>query len=91
MNDTSAQTPYLAAIDEAIQKAGSQAKFAAAMGRSQPTIHAWRNKAGRAPADACPTIEALYGVRCEKLRPDLFWTRDNSGNVTGYHVPLEAA
>lgn len=27
-------------------------------------------------------------VSCESIRPDVVWTRDSDGEVTGYHVPL---
>jgi DNA-binding transcriptional regulator YdaS (Cro superfamily) len=80
----------LDALNSAIRTAGSQAKFAATLGVSQPTVHGWR-ALGRAPEDRCPTIEALYGVRCEALRPDTIWTRNDAGEITGYHVRLSAA
>lgn len=80
-------TTPLDALNEAIRKAGSQAKFAAALRVSQPTVNGWR-AAERAPEDRCPTIESLYGIRCEVLRPDKVWTRDTAGQITGYHVPL---
>jgi DNA-binding transcriptional regulator YdaS (Cro superfamily) len=80
-------TTSLKALNEAIRKAGSQAKFAADLGVSQPTVHGWR-RAKRAPEERCPTIEALYGIRCELLRPDTDWTRDAADNITGYRVHL---
>ncbi len=83
-------SPALAALNEAIADAGSQAAFAAALDVSQPTVTGWKN-AGRAPEARCPAIEALFGVPCERLRPDLKWTRDGHGNVTGYHVQLGSA
>jgi DNA-binding transcriptional regulator YdaS (Cro superfamily) len=43
------------------------------------------------PRDHCPAIEAETGVRCEELLPDVVWTRDATGQVTGYHVPLQKA
>jgi DNA-binding transcriptional regulator YdaS (Cro superfamily) len=35
------------------------------------TIYQW--KQSRIPADYCPDIEALTGVTCEELRPDVNW------------------
>ena len=35
------------------------------------TVYQW--KLGRVPADYCPDIEAITGVRCEDLRPDVHW------------------
>lgn len=29
-------------------------------------------------------------VRCELIRPDVVWTRNEAGEVTGYHVPLKS-
>ena len=39
---------------------------------SHQTIYQWK-KTGRVPAEYCPDIEALTGVRCEELRPDVNW------------------
>ena len=36
------------------------------------TVYQWK-KTGRVPAEYCPDIEALTGVRCEELRPDVNW------------------
>lgn len=34
-------------------------------------IYQW--KQSRVPADYCPDIEELTGVKCEELRPDVNW------------------
>lgn len=34
-------------------------------------IYQWSKN--RVPADHCPDIEKLTGVRCEELRPDVNW------------------
>lgn len=39
--------------------------------RDHRTIYQW--KQSRVPADYCPDIEAITGVRCEDLRPDVAW------------------
>jgi DNA-binding transcriptional regulator YdaS (Cro superfamily) len=38
---------------------------------SKASISRW--KSDRVPAEACPDIEALTGVKCEELRPDVRW------------------
>jgi DNA-binding transcriptional regulator YdaS (Cro superfamily) len=78
------------ALQIAVDKAGSQSALARDLGKKQGHVWDWL-QSGRTPPDICPTIEALYGVRCEDLRDDLDWTRDGSGNITGYHVRLAKA
>lgn len=80
-------------IQEAVRKAGGQtalAKLLSAGGRkvSQGHIWAWLKRDGRPPEDMCPAIETATGVRCERLRSDVHWVRDDGGLVTGYHVPV---
>jgi DNA-binding transcriptional regulator YdaS (Cro superfamily) len=43
------------------------------MGRpvSKASISRWKKE--RVPAEVCPDIEALTGMRCEELRPDVNW------------------
>ena len=78
----------LEALQIAVDTAGSQSALARLLDKKQGHVWDWLNKNGQAPAEVCPTIEALTGVACEDLRSDLAWTRDEHGNVTGYHVPL---
>lgn len=78
-------------IDRAATAAGSNAALALQL-RVDPTlVHQWRR--GRRPIAGrhCPAIEAATGVRCEELRPDLQWLRNEAGEVTGYTVPVRAA
>lgn len=35
------------------------------------TVYQWTKT--RVPSDYCPDIEAITGVRCEELRPDVNW------------------
>lgn len=79
------------AIDRAAKAAGSSAALAAALRVNPALVHQWRK--GRRPLALrhCPAIEAATGVRCEELRPDVEWIRDESGAVTGYQVPTRAA
>lgn len=38
---------------------------------SKASISRWKKE--RVPAEACPDIEALTGIKCEHLRPDVHW------------------
>ena len=40
--------------------------------KGHATIYQWK-QTGRVPAEYCPDIEAITGVRCEALRPDVNW------------------
>ena len=52
--------------------------------KNTQTIYQW--KVLRVPADHCPTIEAITGVRCELLRPDVDWA---VLRATGAPPPVE--
>jgi DNA-binding transcriptional regulator YdaS (Cro superfamily) len=90
-----AQTP----LEEAVAALGGQTATARHLGVSQSLVAQWlardrdpEQRKGRPLSEEyCPAIERGTGVRCERLRPDTIWTRDQSGEVTGYHVPLTAA
>lgn len=75
-----------AALDRAIKTFPTQDAFAAALGVKSPSVSEW--KKGRVPEDRCPTIEQLTRVTCEELLPDVDWTRDAKGTVTGYHIAI---
>jgi DNA-binding transcriptional regulator YdaS (Cro superfamily) len=75
------------ALQRAIDKAGSQTALAAAIGKTQGHVSAWMRRNG-APADICPSIEAITGVRCEELQPDLVWVRDAKGRPTHYTIAV---
>lgn len=82
-------------IEEAVRLAGGQTALAKALSTPDGTIRqghvwAWLNRDKKAPAEHCPAIENLTGVRVEHLRPDLNWTRGEDGKPTGYHVRLAA-
>lgn len=66
MNDTDV------ALNRAIVAAGGISAMARALGlSSHGVVHQWR--LNRVPAEHCPDIEALTGIRCEELRPDINW------------------
>lgn len=59
-------------LEEAIRIGGGITKLAKDLGlSSHSVINGWRLT--RIPSDHCPNIEALTGVRCERLRPDVNW------------------
>lgn len=62
------------ALERAIEAAGSQTAFAAAIGPEIKTGHVYHwLKVGKLPAEHCPLIESAFGVTCEELRPDVAW------------------
>jgi len=65
-------TTQLDALNEAIAAAESLRAFAATVGApSTYAVKAWRIT--QVPERYCPRIERAYGVRCERLRPDVDW------------------
>lgn len=60
-------------LDEAIRQAGGLSALASELGVSVQTASNWRSR-GRVPAEHCPAIERVTGVRCEDLRPDVPWS-----------------
>ncbi|MDY4297539.1 MULTISPECIES: YdaS family helix-turn-helix protein [unclassified Xanthomonas] len=76
------------AIGRAVQAAGGQSRFAAAIGVSPQAVAPYF-KRGLSP-ERCPAAEKATGVRCEELRPDLHWIRKR-GRVIGYTVLLPQA
>lgn len=54
---------------ELISKVGSAMRLSRAVGhRSHSTVLKWRS----IPPHHCPTIERIFGIPREELRPDLF-------------------
>lgn len=83
-------------LEVAVSVLGGQAATGRLLGVSQSLVSQWiarvrdpEGKLGRPlPEEYCPALERAAGVRCDRLLPDVVWTRDPSGAVTGYHVPL---
>lgn len=65
-----------------ISTLGGLTAVAKLCGVKPPSVHEWV-KRGAIPADRCEQIERATGgaVRCEDLRPDLDWTRDEHGRA----------
>lgn len=60
-------------LERAIARAGGLTEMAKKLGvTGHAVIYQWKKT--RVPADRCPDIEALTGVRCEELRPDVNWS-----------------
>lgn len=77
-------------FDRAVEIVGSKAELARRCGVTPQAISQWNPEA--VPLDACPAIETATDgrVRCDALRPDTEWQRDQEGRVTGYVVPVVA-
>lgn len=68
----SSMSPETQSLNNAIKAAGGIAAFARSLGlKSHSVANQWRLT--RVPAEFCPDIENLTGVRCEELRPDVNW------------------
>lgn len=81
----------IAALRLAVRAAGGQSALARAIGGpvKQAHVWAWLNRNTKVPADYCPAIERATGVKCEQLREDLDWVRNEAGEVTSYCVHIE--
>lgn len=59
-------------LARAIRIAGGMSKLARELNlSSHGVVYQWTRT--RVPAEHCPDIERLSGVRCEELRPDVSW------------------
>ena len=59
-------------LDDAIAKAGGVTLLANSLRITKGAVSQWKKR--RVPAWRCPAIEALTGVPCESLRPDIDWS-----------------
>ena len=69
--ETTALSPQAEALSRACQIAGNQSALALKLGKTKAAISRWKSE--QVPAEVCPEIERLTGVRCEELRPDVNW------------------
>jgi DNA-binding transcriptional regulator YdaS (Cro superfamily) len=67
----------------------TQADFAFIAGVSQTRVSQWES-GEEVPPGKCPAIERYTegALRCETLRPDIDWRRDEEGVVTSYCVHI---
>lgn len=68
-----------AALDEAVDRAGTQGALAAVLTKesgqkiTQQSVSLWCKGAYPFPTELCPIVEERYGVTCERLRSDIRW------------------
>lgn len=78
MGGVNSPTPDETPLERAIRLADGMTALARKLNerghdiKGHATVYQW--KVGRVPADYCPDIEAITGVRCEELRPDVNWS-----------------
>lgn len=84
-NDDPIRKPETDAVARAIRKLGGIQKAEDRSGISQP--HLLEIIFGGIAADACDCVDienaCLHEVKCEEMRPDLLWFRDEGGEVVG--------
>lgn len=69
------------ALQRAIEQVGSKAELARRLSERNdgkrvvtgPAVYQWERQ-DRVPAEYCPDIEAITGIACELLRPDVNWS-----------------
>jgi DNA-binding transcriptional regulator YdaS (Cro superfamily) len=91
-----ALSPNQEAIRRAVDAAGGQSALARALSVGEVVVKQghvfdWINRESGAPFEHCPAIEAATGVRCEELRAEVEWQRDDEGRAVSYTVPLAPA
>lgn len=66
-------------------------RLASQLGCRQSVVSNWLLR-GTVPLNWCAQVEAAASgaIRCEDIRPDVTWHRDDSGAVTGYTIPVAA-
>ena len=60
-------------IEQAIEAAGNAHRLAKGIDVPPQSVIFWRDGERQIPAEYCPRIEALTGILCEALRPDVRW------------------
>jgi len=72
-------------VDRAARQAGGRRALALELRVTEAAIGNW--KARGVPAEHCPAIEGLTGVRCEELRPDIGWSVLRGTDPTPKPIP----
>lgn len=62
----------MTALERAVKAAGSQSRFAEAVGASQQIVSYWLAKGKDLPAEYVLTAEAKLGISRHELRPDIY-------------------
>ncbi|MBV5295500.1 MAG: helix-turn-helix domain-containing protein [Curvibacter lanceolatus] len=60
-------------IDRAGKVVGSLAELGRRLGVTRGAINHWKLPGRFTPAEHCPRIERMTGVRCEELNPEVEW------------------
>jgi DNA-binding transcriptional regulator YdaS (Cro superfamily) len=55
----------------ALDDPATRIAIASGLGIPKQIVNHWHKR--RVPAEKCPAIEALLGIKCEELRPDVNW------------------
>lgn len=77
-------------LERAIDAAKGITALAKALGlKSHSVVNQWRKN--RVPAEYCPQIELLTGIRCEDLRPDVRWDVLRATSQASTATPQPAA
>lgn len=76
------------ALEKAANKQGSITAFAKLVGVKPPIVHEWIAGKRPVPHKHCPRVEAVSGIHCEVLRPEVVWRRDEFGRVTHYEIAV---
>lgn len=59
-------------LERAVELAGSQSRFAEAVGTSQQLVSYWLANAKALPAEFVLAAEARFGISRHELRPDIY-------------------
>lgn len=62
----------IAALELAVERAGSQTALARLLGKKQSHVWNWLHRDRKIPADMVLPIERVTGVSRHELRPDLY-------------------
>jgi DNA-binding transcriptional regulator YdaS (Cro superfamily) len=74
------QITPVSVIDSVLERANGCAALASDLTKrleqdiSRTRVWNWINRDKRFPAEFCPSIEAITGITCEQLRPDVEWS-----------------
>ena len=63
-------------LERAVEVAGSQSRFADAVGASQQIVSYWLSKGKPLPAEYVLAAEAKLGISRHDLRPDIYPRQD---------------
>lgn len=61
-------------IDRAGKVVGSLAELGRRLGVTRGAINHWKLPGRHTPAEHCPRIERMTGIRCEELNPEVDWS-----------------